>query len=134
VYFFSLVSTFFHFPAFLTVPLPVIIGRRQFFSISDSEEQNFLRARFACRPPFPIRLENVSLAPHQDVVAALIFSSVATHRPCIAWNAAVLASSREEQTAGTTVEDFSMTVTIRYCRKLSPNTDSPRARAAGMEK
>jgi hypothetical protein len=41
-------------------------------------------------PPFPITLENVSLALHQDVVSALIFSSVATHRPCIAWNAAVL--------------------------------------------
>ena len=36
-------------------------------------------------PPFPIWHENVSLAPHQDVVAALIFSSVATHRPCSAW-------------------------------------------------
>lgn len=30
-----------------------------------------------------------------------------------------LASSKEEQTAGTTVEDFSMTVTIRYCRKAA---------------
>ena len=28
-----------------------------------------------------------------------------------------LASSREEQVAGTTVEDFSMTVTVRYCAK-----------------
>lgn len=30
-----------------------------------------------------------------------------------------LASSREEQAAGTTVEDFSMTVTVRYCRKTA---------------
>ena len=30
-----------------------------------------------------------------------------------------LASSREEQAAGTTVENFSMTVTVRYCRKAA---------------
>lgn len=30
-----------------------------------------------------------------------------------------LASSKEEQAAGTTVEDFSMTVTVRYCRKTA---------------
>lgn len=30
-----------------------------------------------------------------------------------------MASSREEQAAGTTVEDFSMTVTVRYCRKAA---------------
>ena len=30
-----------------------------------------------------------------------------------------LASSKEEQVAGTTVEDFSMTVTVRYCAKAA---------------
>ena len=30
-----------------------------------------------------------------------------------------LASSKEEQTAGTTVEDFSMTVSVRYCQKVA---------------
>ena len=30
-----------------------------------------------------------------------------------------LASSKEEQVAGTTVEDFSMTVSVRYCRKAA---------------
>ncbi len=30
-----------------------------------------------------------------------------------------LASSREEQVAGTTVQDHSMTVTVRYCRKAA---------------
>ena len=30
-----------------------------------------------------------------------------------------LASSKEEQVAGVTVEDFSMTVTVRYCRKAA---------------
>ena len=30
-----------------------------------------------------------------------------------------LASSKEEQVAGVTVEDFSMTVTVRYCKKAA---------------
>ena len=30
-----------------------------------------------------------------------------------------LASSKEEQAAGNTVEDFSMTVSVRYCRKAA---------------
>ena len=30
-----------------------------------------------------------------------------------------LASSKEEQVAGTTVEDFSMTVSVRYCAKAA---------------
>lgn len=30
-----------------------------------------------------------------------------------------LASSKEEQVAGTTIEDFSMTVTVRYCTKAA---------------
>ena len=30
-----------------------------------------------------------------------------------------MGSSKEEQAAGTTVEDFSMTVTIRYCQKAA---------------
>ena len=30
-----------------------------------------------------------------------------------------LASSKEEEVAGTTVEDFSMTVSVRYCRKAA---------------
>ena len=33
-----------------------------------------------------------------------------------------LASSKEEQVAGTTVEDFSMTVTVRYCAKTAAIT------------
>ncbi len=35
-----------------------------------------------------------------------------------------LASSREEQVAGTTVEDFSMTVTVRYCKKIAAVTST----------
>ena len=46
--------------------------------------------------PFLTRYENSYLAPHQDVIAALIFSSVATHRPCIAWIEAV----RRQQKGG----------------------------------
>ena len=30
-----------------------------------------------------------------------------------------MAGSKEEQAAGTTVEDFSMTVSVRYCRKAA---------------
>lgn len=33
-----------------------------------------------------------------------------------------LASSKEEQAAGTTVEDFSMTITVRYCQKAAAIT------------
>ena len=40
----------------------------EFFGVSGKENiWHSCRARFACRPPFPIRLENVSLALHQDV-------------------------------------------------------------------
>ena len=35
-----------------------------------------------------------------------------------------LASSKEEQVAGTTVEDFSMTVTVRYCAKTAAITST----------
>ena len=35
-----------------------------------------------------------------------------------------LASSKEEQVAGTTVEDFSMTVTVRYCKKVAAITST----------
>jgi len=35
-----------------------------------------------------------------------------------------LASSKEEQVAGTTVEDFSMTVTVRYCAKTAVITST----------
>ena len=35
-----------------------------------------------------------------------------------------LASSKEEQVAGTTVEDFSMTVTVRYCAKAAAITST----------
>ena len=35
-----------------------------------------------------------------------------------------LASSKEEQAAGTTVEDFSMTVTVRYCAKAATITST----------
>ena len=35
-----------------------------------------------------------------------------------------LASSKEEQVAGTTVEDFSMTVTVRYCSKAAAITST----------
>lgn len=35
-----------------------------------------------------------------------------------------LASSREKQAAGTTVEDFSMTVTVRYCAKAAAVTST----------
>ena len=35
-----------------------------------------------------------------------------------------LASSKEEQVAGTTVEDFGMTVTIRYCSKAAVITST----------
>ena len=35
-----------------------------------------------------------------------------------------LASSKEEQVAGTTVEDFSMTVTVRYCSKAAAVTST----------
>lgn len=35
-----------------------------------------------------------------------------------------LASSKEEQVAGTTVEDFSMTVTVRYCSKTAAITST----------
>lgn len=35
-----------------------------------------------------------------------------------------LASSKEEQVAGTTVEDFSMTVTVRYCTKTAAITST----------
>ncbi len=35
-----------------------------------------------------------------------------------------LASSKEEQAAGTTVEDFSMTVTVRYCAKAAAITST----------
>ena len=35
-----------------------------------------------------------------------------------------LASSKEEAVAGTIVEDFSMTVTIRYCQKASAITST----------
>ena len=35
-----------------------------------------------------------------------------------------LASSKEEQVAGTTVEDFSMTVTVRYCSKVAAITST----------
>lgn len=35
-----------------------------------------------------------------------------------------MASSREEQAAGTTVEDFSMTVTVRYCGKTAAVTST----------
>lgn len=35
-----------------------------------------------------------------------------------------MASSKEEQVAGTTVEDFSMTVTVRYCAKTAVITST----------
>ena len=35
-----------------------------------------------------------------------------------------LASSKEVQVAGTTVEDFSMTVTVRYCKKVAAITST----------
>lgn len=35
-----------------------------------------------------------------------------------------LASSKEEKVAGTTVEDFSMTVTVRYCAKTAAITST----------
>jgi len=35
-----------------------------------------------------------------------------------------LASSKEEEAAGTTVEDFSMTVTVRYCAKTAVITST----------
>lgn len=35
-----------------------------------------------------------------------------------------MASSKEEQAAGTTVEDFSMTVTVRYCGKTAAVTSA----------
>ena len=35
-----------------------------------------------------------------------------------------MASSKEEQVAGTTVEDFSMTVTVRYCQKAATITST----------
>ena len=35
-----------------------------------------------------------------------------------------LASSKEEEVAGTTVEDFSMTVTVRYCSKAAAVTST----------
>lgn len=35
-----------------------------------------------------------------------------------------LTSSKEEQAAGTTVEDFSMTVTVRYCAKTASITST----------
>lgn len=35
-----------------------------------------------------------------------------------------MASSKEEQVAGTTVEDFSMTVTVRYCSKAAAVTST----------
>ena len=35
-----------------------------------------------------------------------------------------LASSKEEEAAGTMVEDFSMTVTVRYCRKMAAVTST----------
>ena len=35
-----------------------------------------------------------------------------------------MASSKEEQVAGTTVEDFSMTVTVRYCQKTAAITST----------
>ena len=35
-----------------------------------------------------------------------------------------LASSKEEQVAGVTVEDFSMTVTVRYCKKAAAITST----------
>ncbi len=35
-----------------------------------------------------------------------------------------LASSKEEQVAGITVEDFSMTVTVRYCAKVAAITST----------
>lgn len=35
-----------------------------------------------------------------------------------------LASSKEEQVAGVTVEDFSMTVTVRYCSKIAAITST----------
>ena len=31
-----------------------------------------------------------------------------------------MASSKEDEVAGTTVEDFSMTVSVRYCQKATP--------------
>ena len=57
--------------------------------------------------PFLTRYENSYLAPHQDVIAALIFSSVATHRPCIAWIEAVRRQqkggqhAKQKETSGT---------------------------------
>lgn len=35
-----------------------------------------------------------------------------------------LASSKEEETAGTTVEDFSMSVSVRYCQKAAAITST----------
>ena len=35
-----------------------------------------------------------------------------------------MASSKEEQVAGTTVEDFSMTVSVRYCAKIAAITST----------
>ena len=35
-----------------------------------------------------------------------------------------MASSKEEQVAGTTVEDFSMTVSVRYCQKTAAITST----------
>lgn len=44
----------------------------------------------------------------------------ADHHTCFATiGGEGMASSKEEQAAGSTVEDFSMTVTVRYCQKTA---------------